>query len=95
MDVMTDIDKFYMDETPIGLPDFWPNNQNPPPTELEKTLTRFNAIKFWERESAKGKPEAETSPSVAPATETPKSKNDAPAPAAAADTDESALFGKD
>lgn len=48
MDMMVDMDKFYMDDTPVGIPDFWPNNQSPPPSELEKTMQRLGAINFWD-----------------------------------------------
>lgn len=76
MDVMLDYDKFYMDDVPIGMPDQWPNNQRPPPSEREKTMSRLEAMGHWQRVRDQGKALADKAktPAAAAPTETTTEK---------------------
>jgi hypothetical protein len=47
MEVLLDVDRFYMDDTPIGMPDYWPNNQRPAPTTFERLVDRLHRLPHW------------------------------------------------
>ena len=47
MEVMVDVDKFYMDDTPIGMPDYWPNNKRPAPSTFDRLVDRLNQLPHW------------------------------------------------
>jgi hypothetical protein len=82
MEVLLDVDKFYMDDTPIGMPDYWPNNQRPAPTTFERLVDRLRHLPHWT--GLKNQKEV-APPAPAPADATPEGENAAPVVEAAAE----------
>ncbi len=47
MEVLQDVDKFYLDDATIGIPDFWPNNSKAAPSTFVRLIERLNSLPHW------------------------------------------------
>jgi hypothetical protein len=76
-----DLDKFYMDEEELGMPNFLPNNERKRSSHYDEIMTRLRTIDMWgDVEWSKGarkrkaKAEAEAATAAATATPTPEAE---------------------
>ena len=47
MEVLLDVDKFYLDDSVVGLPDFWPTNKRPALGNYDRLVSRLNNLPHW------------------------------------------------
>lgn len=47
MEVLLDVDKFYLDDAVVGLPDYWPNNARPALGNFDRLVSRLNKLPHW------------------------------------------------
>lgn len=83
-----DLDKFYVDEEELGLPDFLPNNQRPRASHYDEVMSRLRAVNLWgdvewSKGARKRKAKAAAEAAAAPP---PATADDAPASTTAAES---------